>query len=51
MLIYNTYTYTHMESATIRVSKSTLRLLEDLKRRRKLKSYDALIRELIKEKR
>jgi len=43
--------HTHMESAIIRISKSTLRLLEDLKRRRKLKSYDALIRELIKEKR
>lgn len=36
-------------STTIRISKSTLEMLEDLKRRKKARNYDELIRKLIQE--
>ncbi len=36
-------------STTIRIRKSTLEMLEDLKRRKKARNYDELIRALIQE--
>jgi len=34
---------------TIRISRSTLEMLDDLKRRRKARNYDELIRKLIRD--
>ncbi|GEM_PF-1719835 len=36
-------------TTTIRISRSTLRMLEDLKRRKKARNYDELIRMIILE--
>ncbi|MCD6348318.1 MAG: ribbon-helix-helix protein, CopG family [Candidatus Korarchaeota archaeon] len=37
------------DTTTIRIRKSTLEMLDELKRRRKARSYDELIRKLIRD--
>ena len=37
------------DTTTIRISRSTLEMLDDLKRRRKARNYDELIRKLIRD--